>query len=582
MKKTIYFLLICFTGVLLSCNEDDSTQFKNDQSQGWHQKQITFDEFLKTEGNKPEIQKIEKYFQGYHDFNKDGDSINWEIDTTFVNQIITPEITTYTFGVREFDSIEGFRNVIVKIKNDSIQTSLIHYTEGIDFENHIPRPASGEELGTDLWNKSITCYKVVYQVLSGCSDGECEWGWELVEVPCGSVGGGDESGGGDGNGDGGGSDGGNPGTPTGPINGGFDPEGGGPSGGGNGNYSDFDYFLMDLSDEEYDWLNLNSNSNLLTQIFIYLENNNYYDNNAYDFALWAVGYLMENPDYKFTSLLNIKNELEENPYLLLTIPCSQFPKWMEVINYSIPQQVNDRITQLNQQNGSNSFYIQKIEDADGPIVNMDFFPVTITQFPNNISTGQPYTPSEFFQWIRKFLDAYLDGGPASFSGYNSTEDTRWMSNNYLTSLMRFDIQVNNWLTQDGTVICIEQHPQHWKFATMRSPEDGIHPVSGIREFGYYQTSTGYVYYTRGVDRVKSGFQESIGDILDMPSAFEGADQLWDTFQQNLADFVNAPVNGNGHATINTDYKSRPALNDITSVLMGNAPISSLEGFAPCQ
>lgn len=124
---------------------------------------------------------------------------------------------------------------------------------------------------------------------------------------------------------------------------------------------------------------------------------------------------------------------------------------------------------------------------------------------------------------------------------------------------------------------VEQHPQRWKFATMFTPQDWAHPVSGIREFGYYQD---YVYYTRGVDRVEKKIEEDIGGFFNLESAFEGADVLWNAFQENMAGFVN---DFDGQAQINTDYIARPEWQQVHSVIYNNASISSLPGFNnPCN
>lgn len=237
--------MVLFT--FYSCNNDDSfLESKENQDNKWSQRQISFSEFLNAEGSKQKIKYIQKYFQGYQSDVSNKNSISWEIDTTRVNQIITPGLTTYTFWVNEYDTIEGFRNVLVKVSGNDVQTYLIHYPDGIDFENHTNRTAIGEEIEPEVWAKSKTCFKVMIITVS-CGDTECEYGWDLVEVPCGSGGGSSE--GGSGTGTGGGTSGGGsgPGTggggiPTGPI--GHPPA----DGGGGGGYSQ----LARIEDELYD------------------------------------------------------------------------------------------------------------------------------------------------------------------------------------------------------------------------------------------------------------------------------------------------------------------------------------------
>lgn len=100
------------------------------------------------------------------------------------------------------------------------------------------------------------------------------------------------------------------------------------------------------------------------------------------------------------------------------------------------------------------------------------------------------------------------------------------------------------------------------------------PVSGNREFGYYQDTNGnYVFYVRGVDRIQ---RSSVSAILSMVpgsnSDFDAADDLWNKMKQNLKNYVN--TNG-GSATTNSNIIYRPNWNDVKDVLNGIKPISDL-------
>lgn len=68
----------------------------------------------------------------------------------------------------------------------------------------------------------------------------------------------------------------------------------------------------------------------------------------------------------------------------------------------------------------------------------------------------------------------------------------------------------------------------------------------------------------------------------MPSSFQGADNLWNKFQENLVNYINNPSLGQGHAVINNDYISRPNINEFANVLLGLKTINSLDGFDPCN
>lgn len=218
---------------IISCKDDDLNTFEEEK---YLKKTISFSEFLRLEGENQKVIDIQKYFDGYessYENRNNDEAYDWRIDTIGITQIVTDDYTTYTFGVIEQNSIEGFRNVLISIHQNKTKALLVHYYDGVDFENHQSRSAVAEEIQAEFYGKNISkqCFVLVYKEESdACS---CEWGWHLVEVDCdSSEGGGGNSGGGN-PGDGGGGSGGGfptPGgyTPTDP-----NPGGGGGSGGGN-------------------------------------------------------------------------------------------------------------------------------------------------------------------------------------------------------------------------------------------------------------------------------------------------------------------------------------------------------------
>lgn len=201
MKKALPLFLVSLLFLMFSCKEDDF-QHSNDEHEKTEKKQISFREFLNLAGNKPEVQQIKKYFQGADNgiFERGEDSINWEIDTTQITQIILPEITTYTFGVIEHDAVEGFRNVIIKQTDAETKAYLVHYPQGVDFEGHTPAQVYVEEIDESIMMGRIksTCYIMVYSCLA-CGSDTCNFApsWNVQEVTCppdnsGGGGGGDD------------------------------------------------------------------------------------------------------------------------------------------------------------------------------------------------------------------------------------------------------------------------------------------------------------------------------------------------------------------------------------------------------
>ncbi len=280
--------------------------------------------------------------------------------------------------------------------------------------------------------------------------------------------------------------------------------------------------------------------------------------------------------------VRIKNLVAANPFALLDVPCDQLPKWQTLAQHKPSQVVIDRLKNLDENYTSilsGDWDIQYIEDASGPVVNMDYFPVTITKFPNDPTTGQQYTTENFYNHVRKNLNSFFDGNPTVFSPYNAAEGAIWDSNNYLGAIMRFDIEA--FLggvipgQQDGSVICSYQSTTTWRFTTIESPMDWNHPVSGTREFGLTANADGtYSFYVRGIDRVAESFDDFAGSLPNTQSAFDGADALWTQFQSNLESFINNPVNG-GVAQKALPVIFRPNWENVKKVLSGKAPISSL-------
>ena len=301
MKKLLLFVLVLSFGFIVSCSQDDAiSEFSNQEKENYRKETISFKEFLISEKNNTEIQKLNKYLP--EQSQKNNSSINdWEIDTTKVVKITTNNLTTYTFSIKEKSKIEGFRNIIVKKENNQTTNYIVHYPNGVDFEGKSSRQVTINKLDSNLFNKSIECFEVVIETVSGCSSGTCEWGWYLKQVDCNTQDSGGGSEGSDGGGStpggtnpGGGSPGGNPGgggivppdgLPTDPIGGG---------GGGGSSYSINTLRLatyIELNNIEKQWLTENPS---ITDILLQLLDINNYSIQSKNEIKWAVSYLTDN------------------------------------------------------------------------------------------------------------------------------------------------------------------------------------------------------------------------------------------------------------------------------------------------
>ncbi|MEQ9404463.1 MAG: hypothetical protein RIM99_12795 [Cyclobacteriaceae bacterium] len=293
-----------------------------------------------------------------------------------------------------------------------------------------------------------------------------------------------------------------------------------------------------------------------------------------------------NVDGECVTEVSIENQLinllEQDPFALIQ-NCDQIEDWQNLAQHTPPQEVLNKIQNLDDNYLSiigGDWDIQYIEDAEGPVVNLDYFPVKITQLPNDPETGQTFTPGAFFNYVRTNLNTFFENNSTEFGPYNGNEAILWNSSNYLGAIMRFDIIIENDLgmivgQQDGSVICSKQEPTIWTFTTIESPTDWNHPVSGNRQFGLQLDSDGsYTFYTKGVDRVAESSDVFFGNLPTMNSAFEGGDLLWSAFQQNLETFINNPDNG-GIAQVQSPKTDRPDWDKVKDVLDGSRSISDI-------
>jgi hypothetical protein len=292
-----------------------------------------------------------------------------------------------------------------------------------------------------------------------------------------------------------------------------------------------------------------------------------------------IGFFMTDLDMERTQrLLDVENLLLQDPNKLIKLPCTELQKWQSVGSFKPPQSVVDKINNLKENYPgaealfTGNFKIQTLQDASGKAVNMDYFSVKVNQLPN--INGQTATAGEFLNHIRKNLNSFVDTQYSNFSPYNEVptgvdEATLWNSTSPLNAIIHIQIPGNSVLGDDGSVICSDHSASSWKFTTISAPWDWSHPVSGTREFGYESHADGsFTFYTRGVDRITQG----INELLAESKSFSEADNLWESFQDKIKEFVT--LNG-GSAVKNSPIKGRPDWAKLAEVINGTKPPSSL-------
>lgn len=323
------------------------------------------------------------------------------------------------------------------------------------------------------------------------------------------------------------------------------------------------------------------------QIRNYLDQNGYSDENE-NLANEIINYCIENNTtdiYSLDKIKEVEDYLEDNFEALLDIDCTQLPKWQTIAQHSPPQTVKDKIAFIDAQTGwFSSAGIQTLNDANnGAAVNMDFFPVTISQMPKK-PNGVTYTQKELFDYIRININEFFDDlvfTPVNDPNYNINDQVVWFSNYPLGAILKINIGGNN-----GSVVCSNYNLDtgEWIFTTITDPWNNEHPVSGNRAFGYYTDLNGnMVVYTRGVDRLTHGtYKYGLSGLnLEMSQeliAFNAADAKWTNFQNKIKDFINSgqsSTGNNGQSIVNTPIKNRPNWSKVQQVLMGQRPVSDL-------
>ena len=273
----------------------------------------------------------------------------------------------------------------------------------------------------------------------------------------------------------------------------------------------------------------------------------------------------------------LQTQIKDKPFALLPsdVPCDIVKKWLATATHQIQQ---SQINKLNSivhttvtRGGISTTTVaraQNINNAYSAVVNLDYFPVTVTQLP--IVNGVRQSPSEFLEHIRKNINSFVDTKYAEFEPYNyyGVDDRNlWNSNNPLDAVVAIDIDGPD----NGSVIVSEYNSKGWTFSTIFDPKYGQHPVSGNRDFGYTENTDGsYTFYSRGVDRLTSWDLTIVQNATGIP--FSQADALWISFQTKIDAYVKA--NG-GVSAIRSTEIYRPNWDQVKAVLDGRAPLSTL-------
>jgi len=223
------------------------------------------------------------------------------------------------------------------------------------------------------------------------------------------------------------------------------------------------------------------------------------------------------------------------------LPCKDLARWEVLLKHKVSPAVQNKLDLLAKKG---NFKLQKLDEAGGKIINLDYFPVTIKNFPLNPETRKRFHAEGFLAYLRLHFNDFIKQKYARFSPSKRTgqdETALWNSDNPVGAVIHINIPMP---AGDGSVICTEFSSNYWVYSTLKTPwkffgdgNDGKHPVSGYRKVGYVRNAdSSFTYYTMGVDRMSKKSQAFVAENT-MKNPFKGADRLWESLRQGIYNFV---------------------------------------------
>jgi len=203
-------------------------------------------------------------------------------------------------------------------------------------------------------------------------------------------------------------------------------------------------------------------------------------------------------------------------------------KWKDLLTLQVPQAVHDGLT-------GRDMKLLTLEGAQGPKINLDYFPVRIRSMPK--INGQDLSPAELLSRVRLNINNFLNTNLGTFNPYEQLDRPVWESNDPVGAVLRIDLAGPD----NAAVVAVDADAGQWTFGTVETGvssmfalgDTGSHPVSGFRQFGIAALAPdNVVVYTRGVDRT-TGFFDSVVD----EEIYLGGAAIWMTFRMGIVDFV---------------------------------------------
>ena len=186
IKKIYLILLVCLTGILLSCSEDDVNKphdHHEHSEYGMRKNKVSFQnmkDFLSKESSSLP-------FSLNLSLSKGESSYITAIDSTNITQIVIGDVTTFTLHVNTLDDgLYTFSNLIIKSHNGQTQEYVLHYNPTQEwlsaYNSGVRLPYDGTLNITDI-NGNETNIEGGTQSQGRFGTGPCET-LVIIRIPC--------------------------------------------------------------------------------------------------------------------------------------------------------------------------------------------------------------------------------------------------------------------------------------------------------------------------------------------------------------------------------------------------------------
>jgi hypothetical protein len=221
-------------------------------------------------------------------------------------------------------------------------------------------------------------------------------------------------------------------------------------------------------------------------------------------------------------------------------------KWQDLLNFrpNAAPLVQERQRRERQGASDPTYDIQRIEEATSELINFDFYGVQIAAMPTHASA--PNSPIELLVHIRRNLGEFVDHELGTLHGIDQQDADDWRNETRapLGALMYFKIPKWYVFHEEAAVVVSHSAADNWIFSPVTVPRQktgrwsgpGAHPITGNRQFGITRQRGGFLIYARAVDRVLRSKDMVVVSDADV---FKGAEDLWRSFQRNVAFFIDS-------------------------------------------